>query len=160
MVNSNSISEPQNSNFNSSHHNFPYKNLVVWQKSIQFASGVMDLIETLRMTRKNYRLFEQMEAAVTSIPMNIAEGKGRISKKEFCHFLMIARGSLYETLTLLKFLRFELGYQKMNIISSKTKQKKYPSKLMLFINQYPKLCRISFFLVLGFQLSAFSFQPY
>ncbi len=105
MVNSNSISEPQNSNFDSSHHNFPYKNLVVWQKSIQFASGVMDLIETLRMTRKNYRLFEQMEAAVTSIPMNIAEGKGRISKKEFCHFLMIARGSLYETLTLLEIFK-------------------------------------------------------
>ncbi len=105
MVNSNSISEPQNSNFDSSHHNFPYKDLVVWQKSIQFASGVMDLTETLRISRKNYRLFEQMEAAVTSIPMNIAEGKGRISKKEFCHFLMIARGSLYETLTLLEIFK-------------------------------------------------------
>jgi four helix bundle protein len=47
-----------------------------------------------------------LEAAVTSIPMNIAECKGRISKKEFCHFLMIARGSLYETLTLLEIFKF------------------------------------------------------
>lgn len=101
-MNSNSISEPQNNNFDSSHHNFPYKDLIVWQRSIQFASGIMDLTETLRSTRKNYRLFEQMEAAVTSIPMNIAEGKGRYSRKEFSHFLIIARGSLYETMTLLE----------------------------------------------------------
>jgi four helix bundle protein len=57
------------------------------------------LIET---SRKHYRLIEQLESAATSIPMNIAEGKGRISNKEFIHFLYIAKGSLYETLTLLE----------------------------------------------------------
>lgn len=106
MMNSNRKSEPQISKFDSSQHKFTYKELTVWQKSIQFASEVMDLTERLRITRKNYRLFDQLEAAVTSIPMNIAEGKGRISKKEFCHFLMIARGSLFETLTLLEIFKF------------------------------------------------------
>lgn len=37
--------------------------------------------------------------------MNIAEGKGRLSKKEFVQFLYIARGSLYETMTLLEIFK-------------------------------------------------------
>ena len=79
-----------------------YKDLIVWQKSIEFASDVIDQAENLASTRKHFRLIEQLEAAVTSIPMNIAEGKGRFSTKEFKHFLMIARGSIYETMTLLE----------------------------------------------------------
>lgn len=63
---------------------------------------MIDQAENLASTRKHYRLVEQLEAAVTSIPMNIAEGKGRYSTKELKHYLMIARGSLYETMTLLE----------------------------------------------------------
>ena len=80
-----------------------YKDLSVWQKSMEFANKVISLIENLDTQRTHYRLFEQLEAAATSIPMNIAEGKGRKSKKEFVHFLHVSRGSLYETLTLLEF---------------------------------------------------------
>ena len=79
-----------------------YKDLLVWQKSMAFANDVIDLVDRLETDRKHYRLIEQLEAAVTSIPMNIAEGKGRESKKEYIHFLHISRGSLYETLTLLE----------------------------------------------------------
>jgi len=52
--------------------------------------------------RQHYRLIEQIEASSTSVAMNIAEGKGRFSRKEFKHFCCIARGSLYETTTLLE----------------------------------------------------------
>ena len=83
-----------------------YKDLMVWQKSMDLATRVIEIVDDLKTDRKHYRLIEQLEAAVTSIPMNIAEGKGRISQKEFVHFLYIARGSIYETLTLLEiFLR-------------------------------------------------------
>jgi len=83
-------------------YQLPYKDLIVWQKSIEFASNVIDHAENLASNRKLYRLVEQLEAAATSIPMNIAEGKGRYSTKELKHFLMIARGSLFETMTLLE----------------------------------------------------------
>ena len=79
-----------------------HKDLTVWQKSMEFANQVIDLVENLETNRKHFRIIEQLEAAVTSVPMNIAEGKGRNSQKEFMHFLYIARGSLYETLTLLE----------------------------------------------------------
>jgi four helix bundle protein len=82
-----------------------YKDLQVWQKSMVFADEVIQLIDEMETPRKHYRLFEQLESAVTSVPMNIAEGKGRNSKKEFVHFLYIARGSLYETLTLLEIFK-------------------------------------------------------
>ena len=82
-----------------------YKELIVWQKSMVFADEVIQLIDEMETPRKHYRLFEQLESAVTSIPMNIAEGKGRNSKKEFMHFLYISRGSLYETLTLLEIFK-------------------------------------------------------
>lgn len=85
-----------------------YKDLQVWQKSMKFATDIIQLIDSLSTDRKHYRLIEQLESAAFSIPMNIAEGKGRESRKEFVRFLYIARGSVYETLTLLElFLRQE-----------------------------------------------------
>ena len=79
-----------------------YKDLNVWRKSIDFANTIIDLSENLKTPKNHFRIIEQLEAAATSIPMNIAEGKGRYSRKEFSHFLIIARGSLYETMTLLE----------------------------------------------------------
>ena len=80
---------------------FAFKDLNVWQKSLQFADKVISVTEKMNTDRKHFRLIEQLESCSTSISMNIAEGKGRNSRKEFIQFLYIARGSLYETITLL-----------------------------------------------------------
>lgn len=72
---------------------------------MNFAVKVIELVETVGTERKHYRLFEQIEAASTSVSMNLAEGKGKNSKKEFTQFCYIARGSLYETMTLLEIFR-------------------------------------------------------
>ena len=80
---------------------FLFENLDVWQKTMDFSAKVIEAVEKIETNRKHYRVIEQLEAAATSIALNIAEGKGRYSKKEFIQFLYVARGSLYETITLL-----------------------------------------------------------
>ena len=95
-----------------------YKDLMVWQKSMLFVNQVIQIIDEMDTPRKHFRLVEQLESAVTSIPMNIAEGKGRNSKKEFIQYLYISRGSIYETLTLLEIFRqqnwlYEEKYNKL-----------------------------------------------
>ncbi len=80
---------------------FAFEDLAVWQKAVEFANKIIQLIEKLDTDRKHYRLIEQLEDCSSSIALNIAEGKGRYSKKEFSQFLYIARGSLYEAITLL-----------------------------------------------------------
>ena len=80
---------------------FTFQELKVWEKSVDFAEVVILLIDEMDMPRKHYRLIEQLEAAATSPATNIAEGKGRQSTKEFIQFLFIARGSVFEVVTLL-----------------------------------------------------------
>ncbi len=84
---------------------FSFEDLKVWQEAVDFADRCLSIVENLADDRKHYRLIEQFESACTSVSLNIAEGKGRFSKKEFVHFLYIARGSLFETVTLLEIFR-------------------------------------------------------
>ena len=76
-----------------------FEHLVVWQKAIDLADIVIDICENINTERKHFRLIEQLESSATSVASNIAEGKGRYSKKEFVQYLYIARGSLFEVIT-------------------------------------------------------------
>lgn len=81
---------------------FAFEELQVYQRALDFSVAVIDVVDEIETPRKHYRLIEQLEASCTSVALNISEGKGRFSKKEFKHFLYVARGSLYETVTMLQ----------------------------------------------------------
>ena len=80
---------------------FAFEELLIYKKALNFAARVVKAAEEITASRKHYRIIEQLESACTSFALNIAEGKGRYSRKEFKQYLYIARGSLYETLALL-----------------------------------------------------------
>lgn len=72
-----------------------YKDLIVWQKSMDLAEAIYYVTEFLPSS-ENFGLRTQIRRAVVSVPSNIAEGYGRQSTGSYKQFLMIARGSLLE----------------------------------------------------------------
>jgi four helix bundle protein len=81
-----------------------WRDLLVWQKAHAAAIEVYRLTKTFPPDER-FRLTDQLCRAATSIPTNLAEGKGRGSQAEFCQFLVIARGSIEETRYLLLLAR-------------------------------------------------------
>ena len=77
-----------------------YRELVVWQKSMDLAETIYRCSPQLPR-EETYGMRLQLTRAAVSIPANIAEGQARHGRGEFLHFLGIARGSLAELETLL-----------------------------------------------------------
>ncbi|MFN2261370.1 MAG: four helix bundle protein [Psychroflexus sp.] len=72
-----------------------YKELKIWQKSIDLVENVFHLISDFPNSEK-YGLIDQIKRSAISVPSNIAEGAGRNSNKDFSRFLSISKGSLNE----------------------------------------------------------------
>ncbi len=88
-----------------SHH---YQDLVVWQVSMELVSCVYETTQHFP-GHELYGLTNQIRRSAVSVPSNIAEGQGRLSRKEFRQFLGQARGSLLELETQLLIAK-NLGY--------------------------------------------------
>ena len=69
-----------------------YKDLVVWQKSMELVVAIYDVTDNFPKT-EIYGLTSQMRRSAVSIPSNIAEGRRRGSKKDYRQFLIIAYAS-------------------------------------------------------------------
>jgi four helix bundle protein len=86
----------------------PHQKLEAWRKALDL------VIEIYKHTEKfpreeRFGLTSQLRRAAVSIPANIAEGAGRLSKKEFAHFLSNSQGSASELETEL-IIAHRLGY--------------------------------------------------
>lgn len=86
----------------------PYKNLLVWQKSVKFCILVYKTTNTFPEQEK-FGLTSQLRRASVSIPSNIAEGSKRSTDKDYKSFIRIAHGSGAEVETQLLIAK-ELGY--------------------------------------------------
>ena len=79
---------------------FKFEKLIVWQKSLDFIDYIYNLSEKFPLNER-FGLQSQIRRSAVSIALNIAEGSGRTTKKEFAKFLHDALGSLRESLTCL-----------------------------------------------------------
>ncbi|PRY89796.1 four helix bundle protein [Mongoliibacter ruber] len=74
-------------------HNF--KNLKVWQKSVDLAVKVYKITKGFPSEEK-FGITSQMRRASVSIPSNIAEGTAKSTSKSFVNSLDISLGESYE----------------------------------------------------------------
>lgn len=85
-----------------------YKDLIVWQKSMELVKLVYQLTETFPKSEV-YGLTSQTRRCAVSIPSNIAEGSRRGTRKDFRSFLLNSYGSgaeLETQLEIAKMLKF------------------------------------------------------
>lgn len=97
-----------------------YRDLVVWQKAMDFVYQVYVLTRNWPKDEL-YGLTNQVRRAVVSIPANVAEGQGRRNPKEFLRFLAIANGSLVEAETHL-YIAHRLAYCDQSTLDRLMKQ--------------------------------------
>ena len=85
-----------------------FRDLIVWQKA-RFLVPIVYRATRTWPSDERFGLTAQVRRAVISVPANIAEGQGRLGKKEFVHHLSIAHGSLCE-LEMLLISAYDLEY--------------------------------------------------
>lgn len=111
-----------------------FKDLTVWQKSVDLVLLVYDIIRKLPVEEK-FCLSDQMRRCSVSIPSNIAEGHGRNSNSDFRRFLFIAKGSLSELETQI-FIARKLCYINESDFTEMNKEIETISKMIMSLFRY------------------------
>jgi four helix bundle protein len=75
-----------------------HRELRVWQMAMDLTEQVYQISARFPAI-ETYRMAMQLTRAAISVPANIAEGNARGSRKDYAHFLGIAKGSLMEAET-------------------------------------------------------------
>ena len=75
---------------------FRFEGLEIFHGAVDFSAKVHELVKKFP-AKERFDLTSQARRAANSIVLNIAEGSGRGTKKDFSHFLDMAIGSTFET---------------------------------------------------------------
>lgn len=92
---------------------FNHEKLEVYQTSIEFTGWLSNILNSIEGNRN---IVDQIDRACISIPLNIAEGNGKSSKKDHNRYLEIARSSALECAACLDvmFAKKILDIEKLN----------------------------------------------
>ena len=80
---------------------YGFYRLEVWKLGMELVDFIYVLTKKFPSDEK-FALVSQMRRAAVSVPLNIAEGSIKRTKKDFASFVRIALGSLMETMTCLE----------------------------------------------------------
>lgn len=78
---------------NTSKFYFDHEKLVAYQRSIQFVTWSSPLLEN---QSPKLAVFDQLDRASTSVPLNVAEGNAKYTAPDRCRYFDTARGSALE----------------------------------------------------------------
>lgn len=87
---------------------FRFEELEIFHLALDFSARVYEKTKKFPADER-FDLTSQTRRAANSIALNIAEGSGRGTKRDFAHFLDIAVGSTFEVVTCF-FLAKKHGY--------------------------------------------------
>jgi four helix bundle protein len=110
---------------------FDHEKLHVYREAIAFCAWWH---ETARQSRLIPTLKDQLDRASTSIPLNIAEGNGKLSPKDRCRYLQTAVGSALECAACLDVIQARRGIQTEQVVQGKQKLRTIASMLIGLIN--------------------------
>ena len=85
---------------------FSLSDIEIYKEALKLANKVYTLTKHPKI-KKDYYLIEQLRKASLSVAVNIAEGYGRKTNKDFSQFLSISLGSANEMIAYLDFISME-----------------------------------------------------
>ena len=115
---------------------FKFEKLKIWEEAVKFASEIYKVTREFPKTEQ-FGLTSQLNRAVVSISLNIAEGEGRRSSNDFSRFIQIAIGSLNEVVTLL-YITLEQKYINKNEFNNLYEKCESISKMLHAFRNYLK----------------------
>ena len=109
-----------------------HEKLDAYRCSIEFLAKALDVLGQL--PRGHAALSDQLRRAAMSVPLNIAEGAGKVTQNERAHFHRIARGSAMECGAIIDVVRLMDVVPEEQLVDAK-------SLLVRIVSMLSKMCR-------------------